>query len=832
MKITACQQCALGRNTQPNTKLVNGVGNSKAKIMFVGEAPGQTEAYTGIPFTGDAGETFEEILSLSGIKREDCYITNVCRCWPWKFEENKRTGGKSFTNKDSKEFKAEQNICKKYLFQEISEINPKVIIALGGTALSILEEKVSKITERKGMPGLYGQKNTSSLYGNRTYIMPTLHPSYVRRNGGVKTALGITKVAEEVISHFKRALEMVDDPALNIVHNYTLVDSIAKMEECKNAIFEKKVCAFDIETDGLGIDANILGVGFATDIGVAFYVPIWVKAFMSTKLEKFFSPEDETVIIGCLKDIFESNEIYKTAHNAKFDIRGIRKKLSIEVKNLYWDSMCGAYLLNENSKHGLKALNDFLDLLGYADRYHRESNNGNNAANCSLQTISTYCMGDCDACYRITKKQTVEFEKYPDFQWLMDNFYVPLMDVFSDMEFNGVMYDVITATARKESFQKQASELLQKMHMLVGFPFNPASSDDLIKVLFNVLKLPKVKETKEHNISTDVNVMKELAKIHAVPKMIIDYRHFNKMTSTYIDRMLEEIDSDNRVHLAFRPIGTVTGRPSSEGLMNIPRDGDIKHLFTCPPGYKLVQGDESQAEVRCFAHYADEGFLRTAFETEGIDVHCLVAAEAWKLNYDDVFRKAKIEEIQEFVDMRQAAKGSTFGLLFGQGPDSIAEKYKITVEMAEDFLNRFFNRFPNCKKWIDDVHAFVRQTGQVQNIFGRIRRLPAIFSNNMAWVSEAERQAVNSIIQSTASDITILALIDVFHYIKENRLPAKLVLTVYDSIVVETKDEHVETVKKVLIDAMEKKRHPNFSVKLHCDTDIYTCWGKKMKKAA
>jgi len=833
MIIPSCKQCYLGQHSQPNTKLVNGIGNSKAQIMFVGEAPGQTEAFTGIPFTGDSGETFNELLALAGIKREDCYITNVCKCWPWKLEDNKKTGGKSLGNKEPKEFKAEITICKKYLVQEIDEVNPKVIVALGGTALSVLEDKVSKITERKGIPGLYGKKNSSSLYGNRTYIMPTLHPSYVRRNGGVSTALGITKVAEEVISHFKRAQEMVTDQTLHLAHQYTLVDSIEKMEECKKVIFEKKVCAFDIESVGLGIDDDILGIGFATDIGKAYYIPFLVKAFMSTKLERFFKPDDEKVILGHLANILESEEVYKTGHNSKLDIRVIRKKLNIEVKNLYWDSMCGAYLLNENGKHGLEDLkNEFLDLLGYTDKCNRESNNQHNMSNCSLKTISDYCMGDCDATYRLTKSQTKEFEKYPDFQWLMDNFYTPLMDVFSDMEFNGVMYDATTANERKISFQQQADELLKKMHMLVGFQFNPNSPHDLIRVLFNVLKLPKVKETKEHNICTDKDVMTELAKVHVVPKMIVDYRHLNKMNSTYIDRMLEEMDSDHRVHLPYNPIGTVTGRPSSRGLMNIPKTGDIKSLFMAPNGSKLVQGDLSQAEVRCFAHYAKEEFLIKTFATEGIDVHCLIASEVKNISYEELFRKSKIEEIQEFVDLRQAAKSLVFGILYGRGAESVAEENNLSLEMAEDFLRRFFKRFPSSKKWIDDTHKLVHETGQVQNIFGRIRRLPAIFSNKVDLVAEAERQSVNSIVQATASDWTILALIAIYRYIKEHQMPAKLVLTVYDSIVIETKDEYIEQVRRLLVDNMEHKWHQDFSVKMKCDTDIYSYWGRKIKKVA
>ena len=200
-----------------------------------------------------------------------------------------------------------------------------------------------------------------------------------------------------------------------------------------------------------------------------------------------------------------------------------------------------------------------------------------------------------------------------------------------------------------------------------------------------------------------------------------------------MDSFIKEAKTDGRLHLSTNPMGTVTGRPSSEGLMNIPREKKIKSLFIAPAGYKLVSADLSQAEVRCFAHYAKEQVLRNAFAVEGIDVHCMVAAEVNGIPFEQFMTEYNAGS-PRYKAMRQAAKGTVFGLLYGRGPRSIAEEYGMTLEEATAFMNSFFGKFPNCKKWIDETHTLVHNTGQVVNLFGRIRRIPAIFSlTKLIW---------------------------------------------------------------------------------------------------
>ena len=316
-----------------------------------------------------------------------------------------------------------------------------------------------------------------------------------------------------------------------------------------------------------------------------------------------------------------------------------------------------------------------------------------------------------------------------------------------------------------------------------------------------------------------------LAKENPIVKEIVHYRHCNHIITTYIDGRIAIVDSNNRVHISINPIGAVSGRFSTEGSQNVPKDPLIRGLHIAPPGSKLVSVDLSQAEVRAFAHYANEDVLRNAFAVEGIDVHTLIASEVRHILYDSML-KGIAEGNKEYIAMRNAAKGTVFGLLFGRGAKSIATEYGITLEDAEAFIISFFTRFPNCKRWIDETHAFASKNGYVYNIFGRIRHLPWIFSDdNEEIVAKAKRQAVNSIIQSTAADITNLALIKIARELIRNSIPHKIVLQVHDNIITETPDEYVPNVEKLMVDIMETKPHPNFTVKMKADADIYQAWG-------
>jgi DNA polymerase-1 len=823
-----CRRCRFGIDVQPNTRIVTGIGNPKASIMLVGEAPGKTEAHTGIPFSGDAGDTLTELLDRVNIKRESVYISNAVKCWPWAWEDDPRNPGvRRLTNTtpDPKEIKA----CQVYLKEEISIIKPKVIIALGGSALSALENgKKIKITERRGHPSIYQGSESP-----RIFVVPTLHPSYVLRNGGVysEALKSPTMVAQDVIKDLELAVRISKDEIAYQPHHYLLVDNREKLEWVLSKIRERQVMSFDTETMSLAFGADILGIGFAWSVGEACYIPFLAQPEgLGDAVAEYWSDKDisREEVVSKIKDVLEDPEIQKAGHNSKYDTVVLQNKLGIDVHGLWWDSMCGAYIIDENGSHKLDDLkNKYIDLIGYKDKLDQETDSKKNMHKASLKTICEYCCGDCDATYRLTKDQIDLFETKPNYLWMMHNFYTPIMEFVKDFEYVGVKYNVPLAKSMHKDYGEKAEKLRKEAISLVGVDFDIDSNDDLAKVLFGVLGLTHSKRTKKTQASAvDSDVLEDLAEEHPVPKLILEYKHLTKMKSTYMERFIKEADIKGRLHIPVNPIGTVTGRPSSEGLMNVPREEEIKRLFIPETGCVLIQGDESQVEVRCFAHYSGEQFLIDAFAVEDtaktpLDVHALIASKIKGEPYEEFYQKYKIEHIKEYEDIRQAAKSLVFGILYGMGIPSIAKRLGITIKEATAFSDSFFETLPTCKKWINETHRYVEQTGKVFNIFGRERRLPAIFSKDEETKSRARRQAVNSIIQATASDIVFLALIDVHRHLKENKVPANIVLTVYDSIVIEAPVDTIPHIRTLLKEKMEIKRHPDFKVKLRADLDTY-----------
>ena len=830
VNIKGCKRCRFGKDTQPNTQIVLGIGNPKSKIMIIGDAPGNTEAHLGIPFCGESGNALTELLQHAGLSRDDVYITDACKCWPLEYKKNERTGGTFLAPCTPTKFEIKS--CFTFLKEEIDIVKPKVIIAFGNTALSALEScKVSYMKDRKGHPSIY----QGSV--ERIYIMPTYHPSFVLKNGGVwSTAMNaLTGVASEVVENIKDAIRLSNDEIAFQKHNYWNIDSRASFEDLINRVRSRGVMTFDIETENLEFETRLLGVGVGLNVGVAAYIPFLVQPDgLGEYLEDYWADKDITKEEAweLLKGLLEDPTIQKAGHNSKFDMGRLHYNNDIDVKGLFWDSMCGGYLIDENGSHQLDDMkNVYIDLIGYKDKMDEETNNKKQMYKASFNTISEYCCGDCDATYRLVKDQLKLFrEAQPNNRWYMDNFYVPIMEFLADFEFNGVLYDTDRAKSLRGVYEKKVAQIKDDVIKLVGVPFNPGAPEDVKRVLFGLLGLEHEKKTATGMQATDSDVLEDLAKESPAARMILDYRHVDKMRSTYMESFINQVDKNNRLHISVNPIGTVTGRPSSEGLMNVPRDVDIKSLFIPKPGYSLVQADLSQAEVRCFAHYANEIVLREAYEAGNRDIHCMIGAQMINEPYEHFFKNYK-EHVKKYEDIRQAAKSLVFGLLYGRGAASIAKQLGVTTKEAATFMEKFFITFPHCDEWIKATHKLAEKTQEVCNIFGRVRHIPAIASSDEEVKARAKRQAVNSIIQSTASDITCLSLIKVHRRLKEEKLPANIVLTVYDSIIVETFDEYIPYVKTMLKETMEQKPHPDFTIRIIADVDTYGSRGWGIKSA-
>jgi DNA polymerase-1 len=307
------------------------------------------------------------------------------------------------------------------------------------------------------------------------------------------------------------------------------------------------------------------------------------------------------------------------------------------------------------------------------------------------------------------------------------------------------------------------------------------SSEQLCILLYDVLKLkpfkwgnPSKKDGKTRP-SADSEVLEKFADAHPAITKLMENRDTQKLHSTYVLGMMKRMDANYRIHTDFNQHITVTGRLSSSNpnLQNIPRaNKDIKKAFITDPGYSLIQFDFSQAEFRFWAVYSNDPKMMEDIKN-GVDIHKVTASEFYGVPEKDVTK-----------EMRNAAKTIVFGLMYGRGAAAVSKQVGLSEDDAKKIINNFFAKYPVAARWLKQIQMFAKQHGYVPTEFGRVRRLPAVYSGNKEEEAEAMRQATNSPIQGGVADLTGIGLIKIHRRLRERGLRARMLLTVHDSIVV------------------------------------------------
>jgi DNA polymerase I-like protein with 3'-5' exonuclease and polymerase domains len=377
---------------------------------------------------------------------------------------------------------------------------------------------------------------------------------------------------------------------------------------------------------------------------------------------------------------------------------------------------------------------------------------------------------------------------------------LPASDFLTDMEDNGVPLDKdLLIKARDHDLADEIFALeqsiyefkaIQQFEMLEQVRFNANSVQHLRKVFFEILDLPiPEKVTGTGAISTDKEVLEELSAMHPLPKLILELKQLKKIKSTYIDKMLMHIDSDSRLRTGFNLCTTTSGRLSSSGTINLqqlPRDSKVvKRAIKARPGYKIVSQDLATAEMYVAAVLSGDLVLQDVFVSGG-DFHSSIAKKVFKLN-------CLIEEVKNlYKRQRQSSKAVSFGILFGAGKTKIAQTAEIPESEAEDVISEYFRTFNRLKSWMDSRIQYIKTYGATYSVFGRKRRLKNVFSDNREIVGHASRSGFNFEIQSVASDLNLLAAIDLNNWVKTNNKDIKIFALVHDSIVAEVREDLVE----------------------------------------
>jgi len=374
---------------------------------------------------------------------------------------------------------------------------------------------------------------------------------------------------------------------------------------------------------------------------------------------------------------------------------------------------------------------------------------------------------------------------------------IPLIPVLARMELIGVALDAELLAVQSGEIERRLAQIEQAAHEEAGRAFNLGSPKQLQEILFGDLELPVVRKTPKGQPSTAEDVLQELAGEYALPRMILEHRGLAKLKSTYTDRLPEKIHPrTGRIHTHYHQAVAATGRLSSTdpNLQNIPiRTAEgrrIRQAFVAPEGTTLLAADYSQIELRIMAHLSDDERLLEAF-AKGEDIHRATAAEVFDCALDQVS-----------TEQRRAAKAINFGLMYGMSGWGLGRQLDIGRKEADQYIERYFERYPGVRRYMDETRKLARERGYVETLSGRRLWLEEIRARNPQRRQAAERAAINAPMQGTAADIIKRAMIEVDRWIQSEQVPARLIMQVHDELVLEVDSTALDSVRSGVIDRM------------------------------
>ncbi|EKB3552888.1 DNA polymerase I [Vibrio parahaemolyticus] len=567
-----------------------------------------------------------------------------------------------------------------------------------------------------------------------------------------------------------------------------------------NAWLEKlkaaELFAFDTETDSLDyMVANLVGLSFAIDEGIAAYVPV--------AHDYLDAPEqlDRDWVLEQLKPILEDDAQAKVGQNLKYDA-SVLARYGIEMKGIKYDTMLASYVYNSvGGKHDMDSL--ALRFLQHSCiSFEQIAGKGKNQLTFNqieLEQASPYAAEDADVTLRLHNRLFANIEQDEKLKSVYEEIEIPLVPVLSRIERTGVLIDDMKLSAQSVEIAARLEELEQKAYEIAEQEFNMNSPKQLQAILFEKMGLPVVKKTPSGTPSTNEEVLQELALDYPLPKLILEYRGLAKLKSTYTDKLPKMINpSTGRVHTSYHQAVTATGRLSSTdpNLQNIPIRNEegrrIRQAFVAPAGYKILAVDYSQIELRIMAHLSGDQALLDAFR-DGKDIHAATAAEIMGVSIDQVSS-----------EQRRRAKAVNFGLIYGMSAFGLAKQLGIPRGEAQAYMDKYFERYPGVMQYMEDTRSAAADKGYVETIFGRRLHLPEIKSRNGMRRKAAERAAINAPMQGTAADIIKKAMLLVAQWIQEEgNGRVKLLMQVHDELVFEVEESSLSEIESKVQKLME-----------------------------
>lgn len=600
-----------------------------------------------------------------------------------------------------------------------------------------------------------------------------------------------------------------DEPAPEALpfepENYECVRDIDALNRWIEKINARGYVAVDTETTGLNeMRADLVGISLSVEPGEACYIPLIHRAAGTDDL--FGSSElaegqiDLDAALKALKPVLEDDAVMKIGQNMKYDAK-IFARYGVNVAPID-DTMLMSYALHGGLHgHGMDALSErylshnpipIKSLLGTGksqitfDRV-------------DIDEATKYAAEDADITLRLWQLFKPQLHRKKVTR-VYEGLERPLVPVLAEMEMAGIKVDRDTLSRMSNAFSQKMAALEDEIHELAGEKFNVGSPSQVGDILFEKMALPGGKKGKTGKYSTPADVLEDLATEHDLPARVLDWRQLSKLKSTYTDALQEHINPDTgRVHTSYAIAGANTGRLASTdpNLQNIPvrtEEGRrIREAFVAEPGKVLVSLDYSQIELRILAHIAGIDALKQAFR-EGQDIHAATASEMFNVPLDEMT-----------PDVRRQAKAINFGVIYGISGFGLARNLRIPRAEAQGFIDRYFERFPGIRTYMDDTVNFAKEHGHVETLFGRVIHTPEINAKGPG-AGFAKRAAINAPIQGTAADIIRRAMIRMPDAI--NGMPAKMLLQVHDELLFEVEEAAVDDLIGTARDVMEGAADP------------------------
>ena len=584
----------------------------------------------------------------------------------------------------------------------------------------------------------------------------------------------------------------IDDGKSNIndtPHEYHLIDNPRDREELIKRLLDQKEICFDTETTGIeALEAELVGISFAYEAHVAYYIPFPPERGSTEKIIKEFSV------------VFENEKISKTGQNIKYDLQ-VLGNYGISVKGTIFDTMIAHYLIQPELQHNMDYLSRvYLNYnpVSIESLIGPKGKNQRGMRDINIDEVKEYACEDADVTWQLARILEKELKKY-NLSTLAEKIEMPLISVLADMERSGFKINIDDLSNYSYILNNEIDELEKEIYKLADTTFNISSPKQLGEILFDRLKIASnAKKTKTRQYSTSEETLSQLKGRHEIVEKVLDYRALKKLLNTYVEALPKLVSrTTGKIHTSFEQAWVATGRLSSKNpnLQNIPireeKGREIRKAFVgSDDKHILLSADYSQIELRLMAHMSKDENMIDAFHS-GEDIHAATAAKIFGLSIKEVSR-----------EMRSKAKTANFGIIYGISSFGLSQRLNISRTEARELIEGYFRSYRKVKDYMEQSIKLAKEKGYVETIMGRRRFLKDIHSSNAIIRGNAERTAINAPIQGSAADIIKLAMVNIHRRIKQN-YRTKMILQVHDELIFDVFRPELEEIKKIVQYEME-----------------------------